>query len=59
MFEALTEAGANVTMEQVVKLIDGVDDDGSGEIEFQEFSEIMETCLEAVPEYAFKVTRHY
>ena len=55
MHEALTNAGAVITMEQVEKLIADVDDDGTGEIEFEEFCEIMETCLDAVPEYIFKV----
>eukprot|EP00976_Prorocentrum_cordatum_P054351 1096442-Prorocentrum_minimum.AAC.1 len=54
MHEALTNAGAVITMEQVQKLIADVDDDGTGEIEFEEFCEIMETCLDAVPEYVFK-----
>jgi hypothetical protein len=55
MHEALTKAGAAITLEEVEEMINMVDDDGSGEIEFAEFCAIMETCVDGEPEYTYKV----
>jgi hypothetical protein len=55
MHEALTKVGACITLEEVEEMINMVDDDGSGEIEFAEFCAIMETCVDGEPEYTYKV----
>lgn len=55
MHSTLVTAGAEVPYDTVAKMVNAVDSDGSGEIDFDEFLTIMQTCVTSVPEYSFKV----